>query len=57
MFQEISIAVTAYRIGSRRFGTVGALAFAALAVVGVNYLKRYLRREHPGAEAQLDAAL
>lgn len=57
MFQEISIAVTAYRIGSRRFGTVGALAFAALAVVGVNYLKKYLRREHPEAEEAVDAAL
>ena len=57
MFQEISIAVTAYRIGSRRFGTLGGLAAAAVAVVGVNYLKKYLRREHPEAERELDAAL
>ena len=57
MFQELSVAATAYRIGSRRFGTLGALAFAGLAVVGVSYLKKYLRREHPEAEEKLDAAL
>ena len=57
MFQEISIAVTAYRIGSRRFGTLGGLAIAGLALVGVNFLKKYLRGEHPEAEEKLDAAL
>ena len=57
MFQNLSIAVTAYRIASRRFGTLGSLAAAGLAVVGVRYLKQYLRREHPEAEEQLDAAL
>ncbi|QLD90584.1 hypothetical protein HWV07_16690 [Natronomonas salina] len=57
MFQKISIAVTAYRVASRRFGTIGSLAVAGLAVVAVGYLKQYLRREHPEAEEQLDAAL
>ena len=49
--------MTAYRIASRRFGTLGSLAAAGLAVVAVGYLRQYLRREHPEAEEQLDAAL
>lgn len=57
VIQNISIAVTAYRVASRRFGTIGSLAVAGLAVVAVGYLKQYLRREHPEAEEQLDAAL
>lgn len=49
--------MTAYRIASRRFGTLGSLAVAGLAVVATGYLRQYLRREHPEAEEQLDAAL
>jgi hypothetical protein len=56
MFQELSVAVTAYRMASRRFGTLGSLAVAGLAVVGLTYLRKYLRREHPEAAEQLDVA-
>lgn len=57
MFQLLGVAWTAWKLGAKRFGPVGALAFAGGAVVAWVLLKDYIEKNHPELDRRVESAL
>lgn len=47
MLELLGIAWSAWKLSAKRFGPVGGVLFAGVAVVGFVFLRDYLKKHHP----------